>query len=137
DAYDAYRAGRLDEIYDPLVGDDTTLPTGLAEGTHALGTRLRATARLPGRVRARHTLARRAPLSRVRRRRRGVRPRRRGAAFGRRGRGPLRGRVHRARRGRSRLLLRRPDRGAGSAARAARAKPRSPRPPTRRKPALV
>jgi len=48
DAYDAYRAGRLDEFYAPLVVDDTTLQTGLAEGTYAIDTRLRDTLRSLG-----------------------------------------------------------------------------------------
>jgi hypothetical protein len=48
DAYDAYRAGRLDEFYAPLVVDDTTLQTGLAEGTYAVDTRLRDTLRSLG-----------------------------------------------------------------------------------------
>jgi hypothetical protein len=41
EAYRAYRAGRLEEFYEPLVVDDEALERGLAEGTLALDTRLR------------------------------------------------------------------------------------------------
>jgi hypothetical protein len=41
EAYEAYRAGRLDAFYAPLVVDDDTLALGLAEGTYVIDTRLR------------------------------------------------------------------------------------------------
>ena len=41
EAYDAYRAGRLDDFYAPLVVDDEALAVGLADGTYAIDTRLR------------------------------------------------------------------------------------------------
>jgi Glycosyl transferase family 2 len=41
EAYEAYRAGRLEEFYAPLVVDDETLARALGEGTLALDTRLR------------------------------------------------------------------------------------------------
>jgi hypothetical protein len=41
EAYEAYRAGRLDAFYAPLVVDDDTLAIGLADGTYAIDTRLR------------------------------------------------------------------------------------------------
>jgi hypothetical protein len=41
DAYEAYRAGRLDAFYSPLVVDDAGLHAGLADGTYAVDTRLR------------------------------------------------------------------------------------------------
>jgi len=56
EAYDAYRADRLDAFYAPLVVDDEALAAGLADGTYAIDTRLRdalrrlgfgATERLP------------------------------------------------------------------------------------------
>jgi hypothetical protein len=48
EAYEAYRAGRLDEFYAPLVVDDETLARGLADGTYELDTRLRDTLRALG-----------------------------------------------------------------------------------------
>ena len=48
EAYEAYRAGRLDGFYAPLVVDDETLQQGLANGTYELDTRLRDTLRLLG-----------------------------------------------------------------------------------------
>lgn len=41
EAYAAYRAGRLEEFYAPLVVDDAQLARGLDEGTLAVDTRLR------------------------------------------------------------------------------------------------
>ena len=41
EAYRAYRAGRLDEFYAPLVVDDEQLTAGLEDGTYAIDTRLR------------------------------------------------------------------------------------------------
>ena len=41
EAYEAYRAGRLDDFYAPLVVDDEALESGLADGTYAIDTRLR------------------------------------------------------------------------------------------------
>ncbi len=41
EAYEAYRAGRLEEFYEPLVVDDDALERGLADGTLAVDTRLR------------------------------------------------------------------------------------------------
>jgi hypothetical protein len=41
DAYRAYRAGRLEEFYAPLVVDDAALERGIANGTFTLDTRLR------------------------------------------------------------------------------------------------
>lgn len=41
EAYRAYRAGRLDEFYEPLVVDDDELESGLADGTLTSDTRLR------------------------------------------------------------------------------------------------
>jgi hypothetical protein len=41
EAYDAYRAGRLDGFYAPLVVDDAALAAGLADGTYAIDNRLR------------------------------------------------------------------------------------------------
>jgi len=41
EAYEAYRAGRLDEFYAPLVVDDAALEAGLADGTYTTDTRLR------------------------------------------------------------------------------------------------
>lgn len=41
DAYVAYRAGRLDAFYAPLVVDDEALRAGLAAGTYTIDTRLR------------------------------------------------------------------------------------------------
>ena len=48
DAYDAYRAGRLDAFYAPLVVDDAALEAGLADGTYAIDTRLRDALRALG-----------------------------------------------------------------------------------------
>jgi len=48
DAYEAYRAGRLDAFYAPLVVDDDALERGLADGTYELDTRLRDTLRSLG-----------------------------------------------------------------------------------------
>jgi hypothetical protein len=48
EAYEAYRAGTLDDFYAPLVVDDETLAAGLAEGTYANDTRLRDTLRSLG-----------------------------------------------------------------------------------------
>ena len=48
EAYEAYRAGRLDAFYAPLVVDDEALDAGLAAGTYAIDTRLRDTLRLLG-----------------------------------------------------------------------------------------
>ena len=48
EAYETYRAGRLDEFYAPLVVDDETLEAGLADGTYAIDTRLRDTLRSLG-----------------------------------------------------------------------------------------
>jgi Glycosyl transferase family 2 len=41
DAYSAWKAGRLEEFYAPLVVDDAALARGLANGTFTLDTRLR------------------------------------------------------------------------------------------------
>jgi hypothetical protein len=41
EAYDAYRVGRLDDFYAPLVVDDAALAAGLADGTYTIDTRLR------------------------------------------------------------------------------------------------
>ena len=41
EAYEAYRAGRLEEFYEPLVVDDDALTRGLADGSLAPDTRLR------------------------------------------------------------------------------------------------
>lgn len=48
EAYEAYRAGRLDDFYAPLVVDDRALEAGLADGTYAVDTRLRDTLRSLG-----------------------------------------------------------------------------------------
>ena len=48
EAYDAYRAGRLDAFYAPLVVDDEALEVGLGDGTYAIDTRLRDTLRSLG-----------------------------------------------------------------------------------------
>ena len=48
EAYEAYRAGRLDAFYAPLVVDDEALDVGLADGTYAIDTRLRDTLRSLG-----------------------------------------------------------------------------------------
>lgn len=45
EAYRAYRAGLLEEFYEPLVVDDDVLARGLEDGTYALDTRLRDTLR--------------------------------------------------------------------------------------------
>jgi hypothetical protein len=45
EAYEAYRAGRLDAFYAPLVVDDMALERGIADGTYAIDTRLRDTLR--------------------------------------------------------------------------------------------
>jgi hypothetical protein len=45
DAYEAYRAGRLDAFYAPLVVDDEALDGGVAAGTYTIDTRLRDTLR--------------------------------------------------------------------------------------------
>ena len=113
EAYDAYRAGRLDAFYAPLVVDDEALEAGLADGTYAIDTRLRDALR----------------VARVRRRQTASPSREPAAQLGGRGRGALRRRVLGARRGRPRRLLRRADRRAGSAARPARAGPRRSRAP--------
>ena len=41
EAYEAYRSGRLDDFYAPLVVDDAALEAGLRDGTYAIDTRLR------------------------------------------------------------------------------------------------
>jgi Glycosyl transferase family 2 len=41
DAYEAYRAGRLEEFYEPLVVDDAALERGLVDGTLVVDVRLR------------------------------------------------------------------------------------------------
>jgi hypothetical protein len=48
EAYRAYRAGRLDQFYEPLVVDDEALERGLADGTLAVDTRLRDSLRRLG-----------------------------------------------------------------------------------------
>jgi hypothetical protein len=48
EAYEAYRAGRLDDFYAPLVVGDEALEAGLADGTYAIDTRLRDTLRMLG-----------------------------------------------------------------------------------------
>jgi len=48
EAYEAYRAGKLDEFYAPLVVDDEALERGLGDGTYAEDTRLRDTLRRLG-----------------------------------------------------------------------------------------
>jgi hypothetical protein len=48
DAYVAWRAGRLDAFYAPLVVDDAALEAGLEDGTYAIDTRLRDTLRALG-----------------------------------------------------------------------------------------
>ena len=94
EAYEAYRAGRLDAFYAPLVVDDEALDVGLADGTYAIDTRLRDTLRSLGFGGGRRV----------------ARSRRRPLALGGRGGSALRGGVHVARRVRSRRLVRRPDR---------------------------
>ena len=47
-AHDAWRAGRLEEFYAPLVVDDEQLERGLASGTYAIDTRLRDALRALG-----------------------------------------------------------------------------------------
>ena len=121
EAYEAYRAGRLDAFYAPLVVDDEALDVGLADGTYAIDTRLRDTLRSLGFGGADESTARD-----------GAR-----LALGGRGGGALRGGVHVARRGRPRRLVRRPDRRPRGSARPARAEPGRARAPPRGKPALV
>jgi len=41
EAYEAYRAGRLEEFYEPLVVDDDALARGIGDGSLTLDTRLR------------------------------------------------------------------------------------------------
>ncbi len=41
EAYEAYRAGRLEEFYEPLVVDDDALARGVGDGSLAVDTRLR------------------------------------------------------------------------------------------------
>jgi hypothetical protein len=41
EAYEAYRVGRLDDFYAPLVVDDAALAAGLADGAYTIDTRLR------------------------------------------------------------------------------------------------
>jgi hypothetical protein len=48
EAFDAYRAGRLEEYYAPLVVDDAALEQGLVDGTYVLDTRLRDALRALG-----------------------------------------------------------------------------------------
>ena len=48
EAYTAYREGRLDAFYAPLVVDDDALAAGLADGRYAIDTRLRDTLRRLG-----------------------------------------------------------------------------------------
>jgi hypothetical protein len=48
EAYEAYRAGRLDAFYAPLVVDDAALDAGLANGTYAVDARLRDALRALG-----------------------------------------------------------------------------------------
>ena len=48
EAYAAYRAGRLEQFYEPLVVDDEALARGLEDGSVALDTRLRDRLRLLG-----------------------------------------------------------------------------------------
>jgi hypothetical protein len=48
EAYDAYRSGRLDEFYAPLVVDDDALEAGIRDGTYATDVRLRDTLRSLG-----------------------------------------------------------------------------------------
>lgn len=48
EAYEAYRAERLDAFYAPLVVDDEKLEAGLVDGTYAIDTRLRDTLRSLG-----------------------------------------------------------------------------------------
>ena len=48
EAHRAYRAGRLDQFYEPLVVDDEALERGLADGTLAVDTRLRDSLRRLG-----------------------------------------------------------------------------------------
>ena len=87
EAYEAYRAGRLDAFYAPLVVDDEALEAGLEDGD----------------VRDGRPAARRAALRSGSGQVDGPPARDRGGATpDGRGRGPLRRRVHGARRGRSR-----------------------------------
>jgi hypothetical protein len=67
DAYEAYRAGQLDDFYAPLVVDDAALTAGLADGTYAIDTRLRDVLRSLGFGNAEGSSARdgAAPRSRV------------------------------------------------------------------------
>lgn len=58
EAYEAYRAGRLDDFYAPLVVDDEALAEGLADGTYAIDTRLRDMLRLLGLGEAAHAASR-------------------------------------------------------------------------------
>jgi hypothetical protein len=48
EGYEAYRAGRLDAFYAPLVVEDEALDKGLADGTYVIDTRLRDTLRTLG-----------------------------------------------------------------------------------------
>ena len=48
EAYAAYRAGRLEQFYEPLVVDDAALARGLEDGSLALDTRLRDRLRVLG-----------------------------------------------------------------------------------------
>jgi len=48
EAYEAYRAGRLDGFYAPLVVDDDALDAGVRDGTYAIDLRLRDTLRSLG-----------------------------------------------------------------------------------------
>jgi hypothetical protein len=48
EAYRAYRAGRLEDFYEPLVVDDDSLERGLAKGTFVIDTRLRDSLRALG-----------------------------------------------------------------------------------------
>jgi hypothetical protein len=48
EAYRAYRAGRLEQFYEPLVVDDDALERGLSDGALVLDTRLRDTLRTLG-----------------------------------------------------------------------------------------
>ncbi len=104
EAYEAYRAGRLEEFYEPLVVDDDALERGLADGTLAVDTRLRDALARP-RLRTMAVTQRRkdrclTPPHRTMRVSRPPGVRHGVSAFGTAGRGrsgPVRGRGERAR----------------------------------------
>jgi len=62
EAYEAYRAGRLEEFYEPLVVDDDALAHGVRDGSLAIDTRLRDVLRHLGFGRG-HSDAPKTPVS--------------------------------------------------------------------------